>query len=297
MNVALAKTDTGRALSDFFALARDRLPGAGKVADIRQRAFEAYERVGLPHRRIEDWKYTDLRVLMREVLPLAAAPDAVASKRAGAALKLHAIEGVRRLVLVDGAFAPKLSDTANLEKGLGIRTLREALEGGDTALHAQLFAPENSDPMVALNSAMMTDGLVIDVAAGAVLTQPLHIIHIASGAVPSAMFTRSLLNLGKAANATLVESYIAADGAKVYQAHDSLILAIGDGARLDHVRLVEDGREAFNIWLQRQPLSSHDCIRRRGLARRDQRRQSAQWPPARRHHAVSGSCGAELRQP
>ena len=153
MNVALAKTDTGRALSDVFAVARDRLPGAGKVADIRQQAFEAYERVGLPHRRIEDWKYTDLRVLMREVLPLAAAPDAAALKRAGAALKLHAIEGVRRLVLVDGAFAPKLSDTANLEKGLGIRTLREALEGGDSALHAQLFAPENSDPMVALNSA------------------------------------------------------------------------------------------------------------------------------------------------
>jgi Fe-S cluster assembly protein SufD len=257
MNVALAKTDTGRALSDAFAIARERLPGAGKVADIRQRAFEAYERVGLPHRRIEDWKYTDLRVLMREVLPLAAAPDAAALKRAGAALKLHAIDGVRRLVLVDGAFAPKLSETGSLEKGLGIRTLREALEGGDTALHAQLFAPENSDPMVALNSAMMTDGLVIDVADGAVLTQPLHIVHIASGAVPSAMFTRSLLNLGKAANATLVESYIATEDAKTYQAHDSLIVSIGDGARLDHVRLVEDDREAFNISSSVVTLGAH----------------------------------------
>ena len=34
MNVALAKTETGRALSDVFALARDRLPGAGKVAEL-----------------------------------------------------------------------------------------------------------------------------------------------------------------------------------------------------------------------------------------------------------------------
>jgi Fe-S cluster assembly protein SufD len=161
MNLAVAKTETGRALSDIFAIARDRLPGAGKVADIRQQAFEAYERAGLPHRRIEDWKYTDLRVLMREVLPLAPEPDAAALTRAAAALKLHAIKGVRKLVLVDGAFAPKLSETADLEKGLGIRTLREVLEAGDTALHAQLFAPDNSDPMVALNSAVMTDGLVI----------------------------------------------------------------------------------------------------------------------------------------
>jgi Fe-S cluster assembly protein SufD len=245
MNVALAKTDGGRALSETFALARPRLPGAGKVAETRRQAFEAYERIGLPHRRIEDWKYTDLRVLMREVLPLAASPDAAALTRAGAALKLHAIEGVRRLVLVDGVFAPKLSDLSNLEKGLGVSTLREVLETGDAP---QLFALDTSNPMVALNSAMMTDGLVIDVADGTVLTQPLHIVHIAGGNVPAAMFTRSLLNVGKAAGATLVESFIAADGAaKIYQAHDSLVISIGDGARLDHVRLIEDSREAFNI--------------------------------------------------
>jgi Fe-S cluster assembly protein SufD len=247
MNLALAKNETGRALSDAFAIARDRLPGVGKVADARRQAFDAYQRAGLPHRRIEDWKYTDLRVLMREVLPLAAAPDAAALTRAGAALKLHAIEGVRRLVLVDGAFAPGLSQTADLEKGLGIRTLREVLEAGDTALHTQLLTPDNSNSMVALNSAMMTDGLVIEVADGAVLTKPVHIVHIASGTAPAAMFTRSLVRVGKAAGATLVESYIAAEGAKTYQVHDSLVVSIGDNARLDHVRLTEDSREAFNI--------------------------------------------------
>jgi Fe-S cluster assembly protein SufD len=247
MNLALAKTETGRALGEAFAVARDRLPGAGKVADTRRQAFEAYERAGLPHRRIEDWKYTDLRVLMREVLPLAAAPDQAALTRAAAALKLHAIDGVRKLVLVDGVFAPKLSDLGDLEKGLGIRTLREALQADDATLHAQLFAPDHSNPMVALNSAMMTDGLVIEVADGAGLTQPLHVVHIASGATPAAMFTRSLLKIGKSAGATLVESYIAADAAGNYQAHDSLIVSIGDGARLDHVRLIEDGRKAFNI--------------------------------------------------
>jgi Fe-S cluster assembly protein SufD len=51
---------------------RSRATGcrARQVAEARRR-FEAYERTGLPHRRIEDWKYTDLRALMREVLPLA----------------------------------------------------------------------------------------------------------------------------------------------------------------------------------------------------------------------------------
>ena len=247
MNLAVAKNETRPALSDHFAVARGRLPGSGQVADARRQAFEAYERTGLPHRRIEDWKYTDLRVLMREVLPLAPEPDAAGLKRAGAALDLHAIPGVRRLVLVDGVFAPKLSETAKLEKGLRVRTLREVLEAGDTGFQPQLLASGSTDPMVALNSAMMTDGLVIEVADGTALAQPLHIIHIASGGKPAAMFTRSLLAVGKTASATLVESYIAADGATAYQVHDSLAISIGDGARLDHVRLIEDHREAFNI--------------------------------------------------
>src|SRR4051812_7109256 len=256
MNLALAKSDT-RVSGEPFGSVRNRLPGTAKVADARREAFESYERAGLPHRRIEDWKYTDLRALMREVLPLAPAPDAAALARAAAALKLHAIEGLRKLVLVDGVFAPKLSDLAGLEQGLAIRTVREVLEAGDAALHAQLFAPEHSNPMVALNSAMMTDGVVIEVADGAVLTQPLHVVHIAAGTAASAMFTRSLLKIGKSTTATLVESYIAAAGAKTYQVHDSLIISIGDNARLDHVRLTEDSREAFNISSSAVRLGAH----------------------------------------
>src|SRR5262245_56172453 len=164
MNLALAKNETGRALSDSFAVARDRLPGTGKVAEARSAAFEAYEQTGLPHRRIEDWKYTDLRALLREVLPLAPAPDTAALKRAAAAVKLQAIKGARPLVLVDGVFVPKLSEVGGLEKGLTVRTLRDVLEAGDATLQAQLLTPDNTNPMVALNSAMMTDGVVIDIA-------------------------------------------------------------------------------------------------------------------------------------
>jgi len=254
MNVAVAKNETGLPLSDSFAIARDRLPG---VAEARRAAFEAYERTGLPNRRIEEWKYTDLRALMREVLPLAPAPDAAALTKAASAVRLQGVEGARRLVLVDGVFAPKLSELSGLEKGLAIRTLRDVLEAGDAALQAQLFSLDSANPMVALNSAMMTDGVVIEIANGVVLTQPLQIVHVASGAVPAAMFTRSMLRLGKDAGATLVESYIAADGAKAYQAHDSLVVAIGDNSRLDHVRLIEDSREASNISSALVTLGAH----------------------------------------
>ena len=154
MNVAVAKTGTGRAPGDLFASAEGRLPGSPAVAAVRRAAFESYERLGLPHRRLEEWKYTDLRALVGEVLPLAAAPDAAALKRAAEAVKAHAIEGARKLVLVDGVFAADLSDVKALASGVRLTTLREALEKD-----AGLLTTTAGDAMIALNAAMATDGV------------------------------------------------------------------------------------------------------------------------------------------
>ena len=240
MNVALAKTETGRAVESVFSAACDRLPGADKVAETRRQAFEAYERMGLPHRRVEEWKYTDLRVLMREVRPLAARPDAAALKRAKASLKSIAIHGAAKLVLVDGVFVPELSDKA--PAGVSVRSLREVLDAGG----ADLLESSVTDAMVSLNAALASDGVVIGVADGATLAKPLQIIHVAVASSASA-FTRSQVKIGKGARVTLVENFVAADGAKAYQAHDAVLLSAGDGAELTQVRLMADGSDAANI--------------------------------------------------
>src|SRR5689334_8163117 len=169
MNVILAKTETGRAVDNLFTVARDRLPGTGKVADARRQAFETYERMGLPHRRIEEWKYTDLRALMREVRPLAPKPDAAAIERARAALKPIAIDGATKLVLVDGVFAPELSNAA--AGGVSVRSLREALEAGLN----NLLEDSVKDAMASLNAALATDGVMVGIADGAVPAKPIQI--------------------------------------------------------------------------------------------------------------------------
>ena len=44
-----------------------RCPAATRRGARRDAAFSLFERFGLPHRRVEAWKYTDLRTLMRSV--------------------------------------------------------------------------------------------------------------------------------------------------------------------------------------------------------------------------------------
>jgi Fe-S cluster assembly protein SufD len=234
MNIALAKTDTRREADDTFAAARDQ-------------AFDAYALAGLPHRRLEDWKYTDLRALMREVLPLAAAADAGSLERARVALAALPAVDAHRLVLVDGVLAPALSDLASLEAGVRVQSLSEILQDNTNAAGADLLQNgAASGAMVALNAAMATDGAVITVASGTVVAKPLHIVHIATRS-SAATYTRSFLKLGQAAHATLVESFVTADDARSYQVNDAVTLWLGDDAHLQHVRLMADGADATNI--------------------------------------------------
>src|SRR4051812_11214052 len=157
------KTPAEQALSAAYAGARGKLPG---LPDLREHAFKEFEARGLPHRRVEEWKYTDLRALMREMPPLAGAPDADGKQRAKNAGMLAGVD-TRRIVFVDGTFVPDLSDLAP-EPGLTIGSLAQALATGDARLtqHVGKVFP-TEDVAVALNTALMGDGAVIHVAAGA----------------------------------------------------------------------------------------------------------------------------------
>ncbi|MGJ5207119.1 Fe-S cluster assembly protein SufD [Bradyrhizobium sp. HKCCYLR20261] len=246
MNVALVKNDSGPAASSLFAAAQGRLPGAGKVADVRREAFAAFERTGLPHRRIEEWKYTDLRALVREVLPLAGAPDAAALARVTAAIASVAIEGAAKLVLVDGVVAAELSDLSALPAGVSVRTLRAVLDEASNEARGDLLLTKASDPMLSLNAALATDGVVVTVADGTQLSAPLYLIHVAT-ASKTARYSRSHVKVGQGARATLVETSIAADGVATYQANDAAVIWVGDGAQLSHIRLMRDAADAVNV--------------------------------------------------
>src|ERR1700730_13964452 len=97
------RTAAETALAGDFAAAKASLPGVNAVAPLREEAFRRFETDGLPSRRIEEWKYTDLRALMREARPLARLPDAAAKLRAGEAGAMLASIEARRIVFVDGS--------------------------------------------------------------------------------------------------------------------------------------------------------------------------------------------------
>ncbi|WP_316396814.1 Fe-S cluster assembly protein SufD [Bradyrhizobium sp. 33ap4] len=246
MNQVVVKAAAGRTMDNVFAAAHGRLPGSGPVAHIRARAFEAYKCAGLPHRRVEAWKYTDLRALIGEVQPLAPQPNAAALVHARTSVKRAAVEQAVKLVLVDGIFAPELSDVGRLENGVDVRSLREVLENSADSAMAGLILSTTTDAMISLNAAMATDGLVITIAEGKAVKRPIQIVHVATGSWAS-NFTRSYLHLGQGAEAVVLESFVSNEGASGYQTNDATIALISEEARFSHIRLAADAADAVNI--------------------------------------------------
>ena len=246
--IKVIKTAAEQGLAEAYAGARETLPGAGSVKSLREDAFQTFEAQGLPHRRVEEWKYTDLRALMRDAKPLAPLPDAAAETRAMSAAAYLATVAARRIVIVDGVYSAGLSDLADLETGLSIGSLAQALAAGDAGVIERLSRPSAmaQDPAYALNTAMMSDGVVISVADGAAVERPIHLVFVTTQGRPVSVFTRTLVTIGQAAKASLIESHESGDGFE-HQVNHALDLSVADKARFDHVKIGRDGDRTLHV--------------------------------------------------
>jgi Fe-S cluster assembly protein SufD len=220
--------------------ARLTLPGGAEIGDLRDAAFDAFMAAGLPTRRVEAWHYTDLKRAMSESLPIAAPPAATSILAQGARLaslspRIDGVEAIR-VVLVDGHFIPALSDLARLPQGVTLRSLADALAQDDASLVDALAAPGlgQGDAALALNTAFMQGGFVLDIDANVDVGNPIEIVSLSSSVAAQAIYARSLVRLGAGARLTLVEVE-ACDNGAIEQRNCALVFQLADDAALDHV--------------------------------------------------------------
>jgi Fe-S cluster assembly protein SufD len=208
------------------------------LRETRRHGLDRFAKLGFPSRRGENWRYLDLRPLEQHpMLP------SVMGQPMGVPAELALERSGARLVLVDGRFAPELS-RLDLPRGIWFGATRAAIEKRPELVRGFASDEGREHPFASLNAAFFADGFVLDVAEGVALDAPLEIVHLASGAGDASLHTRSLVNLGAGARATVVETY-AGDGK--YWRNDLATWRVGDGASLTRVALVEEGADAVHL--------------------------------------------------
>lgn len=230
-----------------IAARRGDLPGADHswVADLRDRAASAFADHGLPTRRTETWKYTDLRSLHRAEFSPAASTDVAAS-----AIGPHGLEGAHVVLLVDGVFSPAMSQLDDLPDGLEIASLAEALAAGDRTLCRKLGEAADLDQpgFASLNTALMQDGAICRVADGATIDRPIQLLFVTTGGLAAETHLRNLIVLGENSQATVLQSHVSLGPSSGFCEMVSETI-LGQGANLRHITRQDQSAAAWHVGL------------------------------------------------
>lgn len=233
----------------WLAAAFDQSPRSGKGGDFldpyRLQQFDAFNRRGLPSRREEAWKYTDLSFLEKRPYPLLSAPATLPQNSELQALLAERAREQDLLVFVNGHYAPQLSKLSPLPEGVILGSIQQALE-----THAALINPylmKNIDaekhPFASLNAALFRDGLFLYVPRSVVLQRPLHLLSLSLGPEPFMTHPRHLVILENETQLTFTEEY-RGEGAEDYLTNVALDFFMGRDAVLNYYKLQNEGRGA-----------------------------------------------------
>ena len=246
---ALEKTKAEEAFAKSFAGVRDALPGDAATGAARAAAFERFDAIGLPHRRIEEWKYTDLRAQIGDAANPVGVGDtggSVSAEQVAAALGPLAAIDAERVVFVDGVYQQELSAVAP-GGGIDIGSLRALLATDEGA--ARLGDNPEADAVVSLNTAFVTDGAVIDIAEQTTVQRPVLLAFLRSSDGNALLTTRNIVSVGAGATATILECHASLDGVTGGQTNALSQVRVGDGARCSHIKVgIETDATHLGTW-------------------------------------------------
>jgi Fe-S cluster assembly protein SufD len=171
---------------------------------LRTRATETLREQGLPTKKTEAWRFTPVRSL------------------------------------VDAAFSRERENVSELlsepPEGITVRSLRDVLETEPGLLEGRLDLAGRPTHFAALNTALFSDGLWINVPAGLCVEQPIQLSHaLPASSEPGVTYPRVLVTLGENAELDLIESYVGGDAGQL--TNSVVEVDLGRNAKLSHVRV------------------------------------------------------------
>lgn len=202
---------------------------------LRADAAASVTKTGLPHRRMEDWKYTDLRTRLAAALPLATPLEAPGDfAEPFAALNAHEV------CFGNGFWAAEMGEAP---EGVELISLADAIETNKECALSYLgkaSAPEGH-PMVALNTALMTDGACLrvtkDTKAGTIL--------FSNEGQAGRQMVRNLIVVEEGAEVTLIEMHQGSDEAQQVQQVTEIFVEAN--AKLTHIRMQNAGAKTAHL--------------------------------------------------
>ncbi|MGA0560099.1 Fe-S cluster assembly protein SufD [Larkinella sp. VNQ87] len=234
-------------LADFRA-SEERMNGASKspLHQLRREALTQFDRLGFPTVKHEEWKYTNVNSLIKEVFEFNA--DARLTVEDLAQLEASRLEG-NVLYFVNGRYQPELSTIVSPADQLSITTLAEAIKTTPELLtqYFAKYADYQDNAFTALNTAFAYDGVVIQVPAHTTVQAPTILRFISDARqVNVASHPRNLFIVNKDAEIKVAESFrTLGDQASFTNVVTEIVVA--EDARMEYYKIQNESDMAYHI--------------------------------------------------
>jgi Fe-S cluster assembly protein SufD len=206
------------------------------LRELRERALARFGELGFPTVRQEEWRFTN-------VAPIADTAFRIADKapvNAAENVARVAIQGAAaRIVLLNGHYAPELSDTRALPPGAIVGSLAQAIASGAPAVAHLAQLPWNDSSFVALNTAFLDDGAFVSIPPRAVVDGTIQIVSLDGGEGKTMAHPRTLIVVGSGSETKVAQTFLGVAG-EAHFTNPVTEVVVGDGAVLD---LYTDQRE------------------------------------------------------
>ena len=186
------------------------------VHDIRSEAIKNFESIGFPNKKLENWKYTSLKNLLKnDFIVLPEINNLLEFKD----IKKYLIDDIDsyKIIFVDGKYSSHLSDTTH--EGMDICILSAALSQSKYELLVENYFNKiaNDDGITSLNTAFSSEGAFIHIPKNKFVDKPIQIIHFSTGNESSLMFQpRNLIIVDENSQVQIIERHQSLSENKVF---------------------------------------------------------------------------------
>lgn len=187
----------------------------------------------LPTTRMEAWKYTRVAKLGKT--------NYSSSEETVESIESYRIAAdATTFVFVNGNFSEELSSD-EIPEGVSISPLSACMEGeinsSNLVLEGEIFN--------ALNTAFLTDGILIDIEAKAIVEKPIQIIHVLKGEASLSNF-KTIINAGDFSKAGIIQGFFS-EGAEKGFANVTSEISVGKNAFLIVEKIQSEAENTSHI--------------------------------------------------
>lgn len=219
------------------------------ILGVRKEAFEAFQKLGLPENKTEEYKHTPITRLLQKNFNFET-PSPVSRDFNPTDFIIPSIEG-NVIVLVNGVFSSEHSSIISPAAEVQISNLSEAIAEGDSVAleHFAKYADFKTDAFTAWNTASWNHGVFVRIPENTVVKKPILIYNIhdaIDGQVMSA--SRNLFVVGARSKVTIIEKYDSM-GISNHFSNTVTEVVVGENAGLDLYTIQNDAGNRYQYGL------------------------------------------------